>query len=1128
MKNNLADRIAKLTPEQRALFEASLRAKNMKADKILPKEGSIPRRGHKNPSPLTVDQERLWFFHQMNPDKPTYNVYGAIRLEGRLDIDAMEFAINEVLRRHESWRTTFDLIDGQPVQIVHDELQLKFDVADVRDLPEEEREPAAHQETLDEVMIPIDLVNGPVVRVKLIRISETQNIIVLTVHHLVTDRVTFSIVFQELVQHYIARVQGQPSRLPEPAIQYADYAEWQREYLQGETRERLMNYWKNYLDGSDFVLNLPTDFPRPPVQSYKGARHFFELPKELGDRLKALGTKEGATPFMTLMASFKALLYRYTGQEDIILGTPLANRDKPEMERVLGYFLTSGVFRTLVEGRLSFRELLARVRENTLGAFEHSGMPFGLLLDELKPKRDLSRNPLFQAMFVYVDVPEVPMQFPDLKISYELIDGETAKYDIVFGLIDRDGIVDREYGTECFFEYSPDLFRPETIALMAEHWVLLIEEFLAAPDTPLGDLPMLTAAEKACILGEWNDTRMETDADLLAYELIEAQAALRPDAPALDFEGQIVTYRELNEKANRLARHLQRQGVRPDSIVGLCVERSPEFVIGLLAVLKAGGAYLPLDTIYPDERIAFMLQDAGVQLVLTQTALQSRVETLAPQVRTIPLDAADELLAVQSTENLTRTAEPEHLAYIIYTSGSTGQPKGAMIEHRNLANFASVLPGQIGVGVEDRTLQFASISFDASALEIYSSLTVGGTLVMARRESLIPGQPLAEFLRTQRVTTVALTPSVLHLLPAADLPDLRTVLAIGEACTVEAVARWAPHCSFYNAYGPTETTILSHLALATDTTRIPPIGRPIPNMRGYILDSHGQLVPVGVPGELHIGGAGVSRGYLNRPDLNAAAFLADPFSSQPGARLYKTGDLVRWLPSGEVEYLGRIDHQVKVRGYRIELSEVEARIAEHPQVREIAAIAKPDASGSHRLIACIVTHDSALTAGEMRLFLKDRLPEFMVPSAFVFFDRFPLNRNGKVDRKALLDMDNLLINSEESYVAPRHEIDEVLAKIWSELLEIERVGIDDHFFDLGGHSLLATQMVSRVRETFQVDVPMDQLLAAGTIAGVADALVRHEKVPGQIEKIARVRKKLDAMSPEQVAALLAAKKGGQA
>ena len=1119
---HLSDRIKNLSPEQRALFEAQLKAKNLKADKILPKGGTIPRRGHNNPSPLSFDQERLWFFHQMNPDKPTYNVYGAIRLEGKLDVVAMTYAVNEIVRRHESWRTTFELVDGHPMQIVQEELNLRFDESDLRDWPEDSREEEAHRRTLEEVMIPIDIVNGPLVRVKLIRLSEKMNIIVLTVHHLVTDRVTFSIVFQELVMHYNAYLQGQPSPVPMPEIQYSDYTEWQRRHLSGAERERLMKYWVDLLGDSEFVLNMPTDHPRPPVQTYKGARHFLEVPKAIGDRLKEFGTREGATPFMVLMAAYKLLLYRWSGQQDIIVGTPLANRDKPEMERALGYFLTSGVFRTQVEGRLSFRELLARVRQHSLDAFEHAGMPFGLLLDELNPKRDPSRNPVFQAMFVYVDVPEKPMEFPDLKISYELIDGETAKYDLTLCLIDRDGIVDREFGTECFLEYSPDLYEAETIERMGRHFLNLVQAVVEHPDMPIDQLPMLTDEERHLLLNEWNGCEGE-ESGLCLHEMIEKQVEETPDHAAVEFESATLTYRELNERANQLAHYLRGLGAWPEKIVGVCTDRSLEMIVALLAVLKTGAAYLPLDPAYPRERMEFLLQDAGVEVVLTQEHLKNELGGLAQHL--IVLGGANQPYANESTANVESGVQPDHLAYVIYTSGSTGQPKGVLIEHRGAVNTVEALSEQYDLHAESRVLQVASYTFDASVLEIFMTLTSGATLVMARREQLLPGPEYKALLRDKQITAAVFTPAVLAQLDSSELPALRTVGSAGDACTADIVKRWSANSRFLNVYGPTECSIIAYTAVCTADDMAPSIGRPFKNVYGYVLDSNRQPTPVGVPGELYIGGVGVARGYLNRPELTQERFLPDPFREQEGARMYRTGDLVRYRRDGQLEFLGRLDHQVKVRGYRIELGEVESRIAEHERVQDTVALALDDATGVKRLVAYVVPHNGCeLTVADLRGFLKERLPDYMVPSVIVFLDRMPLTSHGKIDRANLPHPDGAMDDLEASYVAPRNAVEEVLASIWSELLGVTRVGVMTHFFDLGGHSLLATQMISRVRDTFQINVPMDKLFEVGTISDMSRVLAEHEQRPGMVDKIARIHKRLAEMSDAEASEMLNEKK----
>ncbi|TCP54488.1 amino acid adenylation domain-containing protein [Tumebacillus sp. BK434] len=1122
MKNSLSDRLAALTPEQRAIFEKRAKAKNLAAEKLMLKKDRIPNRGHNNPSPLAIDQERLWFFHMMNPDEPTYNVYGAINMKGTLNAPVFEKSFNEIVRRHEAWRTTFEMIDGQPMQLVHKELFVPMELLDLTHLPGDEREEAAKKAMSDVIQIPFDLEQPPLVRTNLIRKQEDEWLFVLTVHHIVTDRVTFSIFFHEMMAHYKAFLNGQPSLLPEPQISYADFSEWQRQYLTGAVKDNLINFWKQTLDGSDFVLNIPTDYPRPAVQDFKGARVFLDIPLDTANRLKEIGKKEGASAFMTLLAVYYALLFRYTGQEDLLVGTPFANRNRGEMEGVIGYFLTSVVLRTQVQPDLTFKELLRRVKDVSLTAYANNDIPFGLLLDELKPPRDGSRNPIFQACFVYVDVMEDKLELPQLELKYELTDAETAKYDLTIGLMEV------EEGITGFFEYAPAMFRKETIEQINRHWLKLIEAVIENPELKVNDMPLFSPDEEQQLLVEWNDTARPLPERPLLHELFEAQAAKTPEATALILGEETLTYGELNERANRLANYLQARGVEHETLVGVYMERSFEMIVSMLAVLKAGGAHIMLEPSYPQERLAAMIADAGMHLVLTQQAMLGRLPAHAAQE--IAVDAAWPQIAAESAAKPYVEVGERSLAYIMYTSGSTGRPKGAMIEHRSVVNTMLHLIERFGITANDRLFLKSLVGFDGTVLEFYAPLLSGAAIVIAEEGGHHDVVYLIREMKKQAVTAMQMIPSVMNLLIETqgieEVTSLKHLFLGGEAISPslkQRIHERLPHVMLHNIYGPAETTVFStdYTFVHSDDRAVIPIGRPIANINVYVLDTHLNPVPVGVYGELHIGGIGVMRGYLNRPELDAERFVPHPFLPD-GGRLYKTGDIVRWLPDGTLEYQGRIDNQVKISGVRIEAGEVEGALLQHPSVQHAAVLVREDQPGQKRLVAYLIGEVTA--SNELREFLKTRLPDAMIPTAFLFVDEFPLSPNGKLDRSALPkpEVDEKVY--ERDYVAPRTDLEDLLAGIWREILALPKVGVQSNFFELGGQSLNAMQMIGRVRETFQIEVPVTKLFSVTTIAGLAELLTEYEQKPGQAEAIARLRKKLMNMTEEEKRAMLEAKK----
>jgi amino acid adenylation domain-containing protein len=1053
--------------------------------------------------PLSFAQQRLWFLDQMKPGNPLYNLGGAVRLRGFLDIAALEQSFNEIVRRHEALRTTFKTVDGQPVQMVAPTFKLALPILDWRQLEQNEQETEVLRLAEDEAQRPFDLANGLLIRITLVRMADTEYVALLTMHHIVSDAWSMSVFVRELSTLYEAFTAGNPSPLPELPIQYPDFAAWQRQWLQGEVLETQLSYWRKQLGDSLPVLQLPTDRPRPRVQTFRGAEYSFSLDSELTKALKELSQQEEVTLFMTLLAAFKTLLYRYTFQKDVLVGSPVANRNQTETEQLIGFFINTLVLRTDLSGNPTFRELLERVRKITWDAYDHQDLPFEKLVEELQPERDLSYSPLFQVKFMLDNSPEEELKFSDVTLSSLNLENSTAKLDLSLDMFETDSELRGS------FEYNIDLFDEASIARMADHFYGLLSGIVANPEQPIAQLPLLTAAEQQQILFEWNDTQTEYPENLCFHQLFEAQVEQTPNAVALVFEDRQLTYQELNRRANQVAHYLQKLGVKPEFKVGLCVERSPEMIIGMLGILKAGGAYLPLDPTYPQERLDFMLSDSQVNILLTTQNLKSQLPQLPGQF--ICLDTNE--FASESSSNTDSKITVNNLAYLIYTSGSTGIPKGVLVTHEGLVNLAQDKIKTCQVKANSRILQFFSLSFDASIPEIVMALGSSATLYLGTQTDLLPGQALWEFLRQYAITHVTLPPSALAVLPITELPDLEMVLVGGEAPSPELISQWSKGRLFINAYGPTETTVNASMVKCGNGESLLPTVRPAANKQLYILDPNLQPVPIGVPGELHIAGVGLARGYLDRPAKTAETFIPNPFSTEPGSRLYKTGDLACYLSDGRIQLLGRLDHQVKIRGFRIELGEIEALLTKYPGVKESVVIAREDRPGDKRLVAYVVADaENDLKISDLRNAIAEKLPKYMIPSAFVTLDKLPLNPNGKVDRQELPAPDTARPELESEFVAPSTAIERILAEIFAEVLEVEQVGVDDNFFELGGHSLLATQLVARLLKTFEAEVSVIDLFEASTVATLAERLEKMqtlEKIFAPVEMNEEEREEIE-------------------
>lgn len=1111
MKSDLQSKLSSLSPAKRALLEKKLREQN----KTLPAERKkgIGKRPE-GAIPLSFAQQRIWFLEQLEPGSPTYNDHFAFRLQGMLDATLLERSLQTLIQRHEALRTTFAVRDGEATQVILSELHLPLTVVDLRDREPEPREVDVHRICYQEAQRPFDLLTGPLLRATLLQVGDTEHVLVLTIHHIITDGWSLGVLVRELAAHYTALAgggKGQSAALEELSVQYAEYAHWQRTTLSDHVLENKLAYWKKQLGGGLPVLELPTDYPRPALQTFHGATRTFELGRDVSRRLEELSKQEGVTLFMTLLTAYKILLHRYTGEEDILVGTPIAGRHDEETEKLIGVFVNTLVLRSRLDSGKTFRQLLQEVRQTTLDAYDHQDMPFEKLVESLQPERNLSQSPLFQVMFIQQGDPLAGVEWPGIGVEYMTVEKGTAKFDLTLAMVPTAN------GWMGQWEYNTDLFAAETIERMAGHYLTLLEGIMRDPDHAIAQLPLLTAAEQKQLLIEWNNTARGYEAEFTIPQLFEAQVERTPNEVALVFDAYQLTYQELNERANQLAHRLKRMGVTPDARVGICMERSAEMMIGLLAIHKAGGAYVPLDPAYPADRLQFMVEDAQIGVLLTQSHLTDLFPQADAQV--LCYDTAAEEIRTESTDHLESELTPDHLAYVIYTSGSTGQPKGVEITQRNVVNFFAGMDARIGCGEQDAMLAVTSIGFDISVLELFWTLTRGCKVVLLSKQETIESvvqtaTPSAAdendySLRTQMhrhgVTMMQCTPSLMKMLLENEaaveaLRALRVLLLGGEALPTSLARRLRETLPtrLVNMYGPTEATVWATTHEVLDVQGSVPIGRPIANYEVYVLDRHLQPVPIGVPGELHIGGIGLARGYLNRPDLTAEKFIHNPFASPLADHLYKTGDLVRWLSDGTLDYLDRLDHQVKIRGFRVELDEIARVIEQHALVREAVVIAREEVPGDKYLAAYLVVAAEERADEEiitdLRSFLTGRLPEHMVPSAFVVLDALPLTPNGKVNRRALPTPERTG-GKTTAYIAPHGELEETIAAIWAEILHVERVGAQDHFFTIGGHSLLGTKVISRMNSLLGVNLQLRVLFETPILAELARTVEAMRQEP---------------------------------
>ncbi|AUB35491.1 Non-ribosomal peptide synthetase component F [Nostoc flagelliforme CCNUN1] len=1053
---------------------------------------------------LSFAQQRLWFFNQLEPESAAYNMPGAMRLQGQLNVAALARSLQEIVRRHEALRTNFTSLDGQAIQIIHPPGDWQLTILDWQHLSLSEQEHQTQQLATNEAKQPFDLATEPLLRVTLLVLSPQEHILMFCMHHIVSDGWSMGVFVQEIVTLYSAYCQGQPSPLPELSIQYADFAIWQRQWLQGQVLQSQLDYWQTQLAGAPALLELPTDRPRSAVQSFRGAQQSFTLSQDLTSALNYLSRKQGVTFFMTLLAGFDTLLYRYTGQADILVGSPIANRNHSEIEGLIGFFVNTLVLRTDMSGNPSFGELLTRVREMTLAAYAHQDLPFELLVEALQPERNLSHTPVFQVMFVLDNTPMSEMALPGLTLSPLAIENFTAAFDLTLSVEQTaDGLLGS-------WHYNSDLFDAATINRMTGHLQTLLAGIVAHPEQPISQIPLLTASEQQQLLLEWNDTHTEYPQHQCIHQLFEEQVERTPDAVAVVFEDQQLTYRELNARANQLAHYLRTLGVKPEVLVAICVERSLEMVVGLLGILKAGGAYIPLDPDYPTERLSFMLSDAQVQVLLTQQRLLQNLPEHEAEV--FCLDADWGRIMSGDRLNPTNLTTADNLAYIIYTSGSTGKPKGVLINHANVVRLFAATEQWFQFNNQDVWTLFHSFAFDFSVWEIWGALINGGRLVIVPYWVSRSPADFYELLCKEQVTVLNQTPSAFRQLIQTEeqitSPEtlvLRWVIFGGEALEIHSLNPWFQRHGdefpqLVNMYGITETTVHVTYRPITAADLIgnvgSVIGRPIPDLQVYVLDKNRQLLPIGVTGEMYVGGAGLARGYLNQEQLTSNVFIANPFHDDSHAKLYKTGDLARYLGNGELEYLGRIDNQVKIRGFRIELGEMEAAISQHPDVQATVVIAREDIPGDKRLVAYLVVNQQPeISVNNLRKFLDSKLPQYMIPAAFVFLETLPLTPNGKVDRRSLPTPESRP-KLEVSFVAPRTPIEQMLADIWTDVLGVEQIGIDDNFFELGGDSILSLQIIARANQA-GIQLTPKLLFGNQTIAQLAIVAGTIEKIQAQ-------------------------------
>jgi amino acid adenylation domain-containing protein len=1054
---------------------------------VPPTEELIPRRNSSLPYPLSPAQQRLWFMEQLNPDVPVYNEAEAVRLSGELKVSALEDALNVIVDRHEVLRSTVKVIEGVPHAEAHERWPLRIKRIDLAALPLDKRQSEVDRLLIDEPRAKYDLEAEPGVRVTLVRLSSREHVLILMMHHIICDWASEGIIWRELSTLYRSFISGKRVELPALPVTHGDYAEWQQQRLATTSFAEDLAFWEEALRGAPALLELPGDRARPPVMSYQGRRHRWKLSRDLTEALRTTSREEKTSLFTVFAAALGALLYRYSESDDISMGIPMSDRDQPELQSVVGFLLHMHVLRTRLSGDMTFRDLLSRVQKAVLDLYMHRSAPFDQIVRNLHPERNLSYSPLFQVMLNWRDrdqqLPFIGLE--GLAIDSLMAEANTSKFDLYFFVTDC--------GDEIWLEleYNSDLFDEDRISRMLGHYETLLEAVAADPGAQIANMPIMAADELRQSIVDWNRTEIGYPEDKCLDELFDEQVARTPDAVAVAFAGERLTYRQLADRANRLATHLQKLGVSRNTLVAICVERSLDMVVGLLGILKAGGAYLPLDPSFPSERLAFMLQDAQPLVLLTQKKLLKQIPSHS--LREVCLDALPSTSKLEAIERTGR--QSDDLAYVLYTSGSTGTPKGVQVQHRALVNFLTSMQRKPGIASSDRLMAITTLSFDIAGLELYLPLTVGARVVIASSDSVKDAKQLLALMKAYRPTIMQATPATWRMLLDSGWEgnaELK-ILCGGESWSTDLANELLPRCrSLWNMYGPTETTIWSAVSRVERDQPIL-IGTPIANTTFYVLDTGGQPAPVGIPGELYIGGSGLAQGYLGRSDLTRERFIPDPFSPQVGARLYKTGDLVRRLPGGLIEFLRRVDYQVKLRGFRIELGEIEASLEQLASIRQCVVSFLDDGKGDKRLVAYVVPSDPHVVPAirDLRAALKRRLPSYMIPSTFAVIEKMPLTANGKVDRKALALSNATTIPSESQIEPPRDSIEEKLVQIWERLLEVSPISIRANFFDLGGHSFLVMKLFVQMNKAFDCSLAVAAIFSSSTIEQLATLIRGH-------------------------------------
>jgi amino acid adenylation domain-containing protein len=1037
---------------------------------------------NQNHAPLSASQEGLWVLHQLTPDSATYNVIYLFKLKGGVNYQFLESSLNELIHRHEILRTVYSTDDEEkPIQVVRPFEAFLLPTLDYSSLKPDEKGQTLRTYAIEQGSKPFDLRSGPVCRFTLLNVGPEEDYLFFAIHHIAFDDWSRHIFIQDLIQLYEAYQSGREPKLTALPIQYTDYAFWQKEWIIGETRTKFVNHWRKILSGELPILALSTDHPRPANQEPRGFRHDFELSPSFSERIKEFCRNERLTPSIVLIAGYAILLTRYTGQEDIIIGCPFANRPRSEQDGSIGYFVNILPIRLNLGSNLSVRELLKQVRNVIVDTSTWQALPFEMLVSELDPKRELGHTPFIQAIINILNVPRRQSSIPGLEIDLFLREQTLADFDISLELSNANDHFNAN------LVYNMDLFDESAIFRMVSHYQNILLEILSQPESSLSRLQILSSSEKQQILLDWNNTDVAYPDYSGLHEMVEEQARKQPDALAVVFEGQQLTYKQLDSLSNRLARRLQQNGIGPEELVAINMDRSIEVIIAILGIFKAGGAYVPLDPYLPLDRKKLILEETRAKIILVNQAHEKTLPDIHAEV--IDMNGGWENSSPRNESKPANIATADSLAYIIFTSGSTGMPKGVLITQRGLVNLAEAQRDVFDTHPGDRVLQFSSLNFDASIFEIAMALGAGAAIVLAPQEAILPGPDLQFFLIKNAITHLTIPPSVLACLPDDNLSCLKTLAMAGEICPPNLVERWKKVPNLFNLYGPTEATVWASTARITLDGGKPSIGFPIPNVKIYILDRYLNLVPEGVVGELVIGGIGLARGYLNMDIITTEHFVPSPFPGQSGMRLYRSGDLARWLPDGSIDILGRVDNQVKIRGYRIELGEIETVLLQHPFVSQVAVVARAEMAGSMQLVGYVTGKNEEWknkdeTILKIRNYLKDKLPDYMVPGIIVLLDAFPMTVGGKIDRKALPEPETDR-QADKTYIAPRNQTEQTLSEIWMDVLGISSVSMDDDFFDVGGNSLSAIRLITLIQDKFEITLPVRRIFEFQSILDLA-------------------------------------------